>query len=37
LARKVERRTLDLSGYPDMVVIHRDMRVNALAERSPLA
>lgn len=27
---KVERRTVDLSGYPDMVVIYLGMRVNAL-------
>ena len=28
---KVERRTVDLSGYPDLVVIYLGMRVNALA------
>jgi hypothetical protein len=28
---KVNRRTVDLSGYPDMVVIYLGMRVNALA------
>jgi hypothetical protein len=27
----VERRTVDLAGYPDMVVIYLGMRVNALA------
>jgi hypothetical protein len=27
----VERRTVDLSGYPDLVVIYLGMRVNALA------
>ena len=27
---KVERRTVDLSGYPDLVVIYLGMRVNAL-------
>ena len=27
---KVNRRTIDLSGYPDMVVIYLGMRVNAL-------
>ena len=26
---KVERRTVDLSGYPDMVVIYLGLRVNA--------
>ena len=29
-AAKVERRTVDLSGYPDLVVIYLGMRVNAL-------
>ncbi len=28
---KVNRRTVDLSGFPDMVVIYLGMRVNALA------
>jgi Domain of unknown function (DUF4188) len=28
---KVTRRTVDLSGYPDLVVIYLGMRVNALA------
>jgi hypothetical protein len=28
---KVHRRTADLSGYPDLVVIYLGMRVNALA------
>ena len=28
---KVDRRTVDLSGYPDLVVIYLGMRVNALA------
>ena len=28
---QVERRTVDLSGYPDLVVIYLGMRVNALA------
>src|SRR3954470_17590407 len=28
---KVSRRTVDLSGYPDLVVIYLGMRVNALA------
>ncbi len=27
---RVERRTVDLSGYPDLVVIYLGMRVNAL-------
>jgi hypothetical protein len=27
---KVNRRTVDLSGYPDLVVIYLGMRVNAL-------
>ena len=27
---KVDRRTVDLSGYPDLVVIYLGMRVNAL-------
>ena len=28
---RVDRRTVDLSGYPDLVVIYLGMRVNALA------
>jgi len=28
---KVDRRTVDLSGYPDLVVVYLGMRVNALA------
>ena len=28
---KVNRRTVDLSGYPDLVVIYLGMRVNVLA------
>ena len=28
---KVERQTVDLSSYPDLVVIYLGMRVNALA------
>lgn len=28
---KVERKTVDLSGYPDLVVIYLGMRVNAVA------
>jgi len=27
----VQRRTVDLSGYPDLVVVYLGMRVNALA------
>lgn len=27
---RVERRTVDVSGFPDVVVIHPDMRRNAL-------
>lgn len=30
MATKVERRTVDLSGYPDLVVIYLGMRVNRL-------
>jgi fumigallin biosynthesis monooxygenase-like protein len=30
VAGKVDRRTVDLSGYPDLVVIYLGMRVNAL-------
>ena len=29
MSAKVERRTVDLSGYPDLVVIYLGMRVNA--------
>jgi Domain of unknown function (DUF4188) len=28
--RRVQRRTVDLSGYPDLIVIYLGMRVNAL-------
>jgi hypothetical protein len=28
---RVERRTIDLSGYPDLVVIYLGMRINAFA------
>ena len=31
MAGKVDRRTVDLSGYPDLVVIYLGMRVNRLA------
>ena len=31
MASKISRRTVDLSGYPDLVVIYLGMRVNALA------
>jgi len=31
MKREVNRRTVDLSGYPDLVVIYLGMRVNALA------
>ena len=31
MKRKVDRRTVDLSAYPDLVVIYLGMRVNALA------
>jgi hypothetical protein len=31
MAKKVDRRTVDLSGYPDLVVIYLGMRVNAWA------
>src|SRR5215212_8199718 len=30
MTRSVDRRTVDLSGYPDLVVIYLGMRVNAL-------
>jgi hypothetical protein len=30
MATKVDRRTVDLSGYPDLVVIYLGMRVNRL-------
>jgi hypothetical protein len=30
MGSKIERRTVDLSGYPDLVVIYLGMRVNAL-------
>ena len=31
MSGNVERRTVDLSGYPDLVVIYLGMRLNALA------
>jgi hypothetical protein len=31
MSRKVHRRTVDLSAYPDLVVIYLGMRVNAFA------
>ena len=31
ISNHVERRTVDLSGYPDLVVIYLGMRVNALS------
>lgn len=31
MAKRVERRTVDLSAYPDLVVIYLGMRVNRLA------
>jgi hypothetical protein len=31
MTAKVDRRTVDLSGYPDLVVIYLGMRVNTLA------
>jgi hypothetical protein len=34
---RVERRTVDLSGYPDLVVIYLGMRVNALTGRKTIA
>jgi hypothetical protein len=34
---KVDRRTIDLSGYPDLVVIYLGMRVNGLAGLKTLA
>src|SRR5215467_9061652 len=34
---RVERRTVDLSAYPDLVVIYLGMRVNALAGLKRLA
>ena len=30
MAYRTKRRTVDLSGYPDLVVIYLGMRVNAL-------
>lgn len=30
MAKRIERRTVDLSGYPDLVVIYLGMRVNRL-------
>lgn len=35
--KKVDRRTVDLSGYPDLVVIYLGMRVNAWAGIKTLA
>jgi len=32
---RVERRTVDLSAYPDLVVIYLGMRVNRIARISP--
>ena len=37
MTTKVNRRTVDLSGYPDLVVIYLGMRVNALAGLKTLA
>jgi Domain of unknown function (DUF4188) len=37
MAAKVSRRTVDLSAYPDLVVIYLGMRVNALAGLKTLA
>ena len=37
MAAKVERRTVDLSAYPDLVVIYLGMRVNALTGLKTLA
>ena len=34
---KVNRQTVDLSGYPDLVVIYLGMRVNALTGLKTLA
>ena len=31
MTAKVDRRTVDLSGFPDLVVVYLGMRVNALA------
>jgi hypothetical protein len=31
MSARVDRRTVDLSGYPDLVVIYLGMRVNAIA------
>ncbi len=31
MTRKLQRRTVDLSAYPDLVVIYLGMRVNVLA------
>jgi hypothetical protein len=36
-SRKVDRRTVDLSGYPDLVVIYLGMRVNTWAGVKTLA
>jgi hypothetical protein len=37
MASSVNRRTVDLSGYPDLVVIYLGMRVNALTGLKTLA
>lgn len=37
MAGKVTRRTVDLSAYPDLVVIYLGMRVNAFAGLKTLA
>jgi len=37
MAAKVERRTVDLSAYPDLVVIYLGMRVHALTGLKTLA
>ena len=34
---KVKRQTVDLSGYPDLVVIYLGMRVNAITGLKTLA
>jgi hypothetical protein len=37
MATRVERRTVDLSGYPDLVVVYLGMRVNRLTGLKTLA
>lgn len=37
MSSKVQRRTVDLAGYPDLVVIYLGMRVNALTGIKTLA